>query len=94
MSYPINILLHKFDNLDALTIFFNLIKLFISFCRDKSGVGHGITWRRPLSAKQVDIVGATAFAVSGSSTCLLSPSMKQALYQLKLDWKLPVAFEV
>ncbi|WOL04984.1 hypothetical protein Cni_G13707 [Canna indica] len=33
---------------------------------DKSGVGHCITWRRPLSAKRADIMGATAFAVSGT----------------------------
>ncbi|CAL9153207.1 uncharacterized protein LOC103993956 isoform X1 [Musa acuminata AAA Group] len=33
---------------------------------DQSGVGHGITWRRPLSAKRVEIMGATAFAVSGT----------------------------
>lgn len=36
-------------------------------CRDKSGVGHGVTWRYALSAKRVEIEGATAFAVSGSS---------------------------
>ncbi|ONK75296.1 uncharacterized protein A4U43_C03F15380 [Asparagus officinalis] len=33
---------------------------------DQSGVGHGITWRHPLSAKPVQIKGATAFAVSGT----------------------------
>lgn len=32
---------------------------------DQSGVGHGITWRHALSAKRVQIEGATAFAVSG-----------------------------
>lgn len=30
-----------------------------------SAVGHSITWRRPLSVKQVDMHGATAFVVSG-----------------------------
>ncbi|KAJ8478475.1 hypothetical protein OPV22_022202 [Ensete ventricosum] len=33
---------------------------------DQSGVGHGITWRRALSAKRAEIMGATAFAVSGT----------------------------
>ncbi|THU68347.1 hypothetical protein C4D60_Mb08t02960 [Musa balbisiana] len=33
---------------------------------DQSGVGHGITWHRPLSAKRVEIMGATSFAVSGT----------------------------
>ncbi|XP_073004924.1 uncharacterized protein [Typha latifolia] len=33
---------------------------------DKSGVGHGITWRYALSAKSVEIEGATAFAVPGT----------------------------
>lgn len=33
---------------------------------DQSGVGHGITWRHALSAKRVEIEGATAFSVSGT----------------------------
>ncbi|CAL9107095.1 unnamed protein product [Musa textilis] len=33
---------------------------------EQSGVGHGITWHRPLSAKRVEIMGATGFAVSGT----------------------------
>ncbi|RWW05861.1 hypothetical protein GW17_00030838 [Ensete ventricosum] len=39
---------------------------------DQSGVGHGITWHRALSAKRAEIMGATAFAVSGSPTCVIS----------------------
>lgn len=41
---------------------------YIRICaifREKSAVSHGITWLHPLSAKRVDIDGATAFAVSG-----------------------------
>jgi len=38
-------------------------------CSDQSGVGHGITWRHALSAKRVEIEGASAFAVSGLSFC-------------------------
>jgi hypothetical protein len=34
-------------------------------CRDKSGVSHCITWRPALRCKRVDIIGATAFGVSG-----------------------------
>lgn len=34
--------------------------------REKSAVSHSITWRHPLAVKQVQIDGATAFAVSGS----------------------------
>lgn len=33
--------------------------------REKSAVSHSITWRHPISARRVDIEGATAFAVSG-----------------------------
>lgn len=33
---------------------------------DQSGVGHGITWHHPLSAKPVEIEGATAFAAAGT----------------------------
>ncbi|XP_039139680.1 5'-nucleotidase SurE-like isoform X1 [Dioscorea cayenensis subsp. rotundata] len=33
---------------------------------DQSGVGHGITWRHPISAKPVHIDGATAFAIAGT----------------------------
>ncbi|GFZ22046.1 survival protein SurE-like phosphatase/nucleotidase [Actinidia rufa] len=32
---------------------------------EKSAVSHSITWRHAVSVKQVDIDGATAFAVSG-----------------------------
>uniref|UniRef100_A0A804Q6A7 Survival protein SurE-like phosphatase/nucleotidase domain-containing protein n=1 Tax=Zea mays TaxID=4577 RepID=A0A804Q6A7_MAIZE len=34
---------------------------------DKSGVSHCITWRPALRCKRVDIIGATAFGVSGIS---------------------------
>ncbi|KAG8081234.1 hypothetical protein GUJ93_ZPchr0007g5287 [Zizania palustris] len=34
--------------------------------RDRSGVSHSIKWRHALRCKQVDIAGATAFAVSGT----------------------------
>lgn len=33
---------------------------------DQSGVSHSITWRQSIVAKRVEIVGATAFAVSGT----------------------------
>lgn len=35
-------------------------------CREMSAVSHGITWVRPVSAKQVEMDGATAFMVSGN----------------------------
>lgn len=38
---------------------------FYHIYREKSAVSHSITWRHPLSAKRIDINGATAFAVSG-----------------------------
>ncbi|KAJ3670195.1 hypothetical protein LUZ60_010519 [Juncus effusus] len=34
--------------------------------KDYSAVSHGITWRHALSAKRIEIQGATAFAISGT----------------------------
>ncbi|XP_073004927.1 uncharacterized protein [Typha latifolia] len=46
---------------------------------DKSGVGHGITWRY-LSAKSVEIEGATAFAVSGTPADCVSLGVSGKLF--------------
>ncbi|OAY81847.1 5'-nucleotidase SurE [Ananas comosus] len=48
---------------------------------DKSGVGHGVTWRYALSAKRVEIEGATAFAVSGTPADCASLGISGKLFQ-------------
>ena len=37
----------------------------VSLAGKSQGVGHSITWQNPLPVKQVEIPGATAFAVPG-----------------------------
>jgi hypothetical protein len=39
--------------------------LFMKFSREKSAVSHSIIWSRPLTAKRVEIDGATAYSVDG-----------------------------
>ncbi|CAM9001734.1 unnamed protein product [Rhodiola kirilowii] len=54
---------------------------------DQSAVSHSITWRQPLSAKMIDIKGATAFSVPGDCTCLgLSRVHFQEFPDLGLCW--------
>lgn len=48
--------------------------------REKSAVSHSITWRHPLSVKQVNIEGATAFAVSGTPADSASLGLSKALF--------------
>lgn len=45
---------------------------FMTFSREKSAVSHSIIWSRPLTAKRVDIDGATAYAVDGLFLLLMS----------------------
>ncbi|GLT55293.1 hypothetical protein SLA2020_284300 [Shorea laevis] len=52
---------------------------------EKSAVSHGITWLHPLSAKRVDIDGATAFAVSGTPADCTSLGISQALFPIIAD---------
>lgn len=52
---------------------------------EKSAVSHGITWRHPVSAKQVDIDGATSFAVSGTPADCASLGISQALFPTIAD---------
>ncbi|KAL8026287.1 hypothetical protein ABFX02_14G017000 [Erythranthe guttata] len=47
---------------------------------EKSAVGHSITWRNAISAKKVDISGATAFAVSGTPADCTSLGISKALF--------------
>ncbi|WRX20084.1 Survival protein SurE-like phosphatase/nucleotidase - like 2 [Theobroma cacao] len=48
--------------------------------REMSAVGHSITWRRPLSVKQVDMDGATAFVVSGTPADCASLGVSSVLF--------------
>ncbi|XVF63120.1 hypothetical protein PTKIN_Ptkin09bG0063300 [Pterospermum kingtungense] len=47
---------------------------------EKSAVSHSITWRHPVSVKQVDIDGAIAFAVSGTPADCTSLGISGALF--------------
>lgn len=47
---------------------------------EKSAVSHSITWRHPVSVKQVDINGATAYAVSGTPADCTSLGISEALF--------------
>ncbi|XP_057486534.1 uncharacterized protein LOC130772612 [Actinidia eriantha] len=47
---------------------------------EKSAVSHSITWRHAVSVKQVDIDGATAFAVSGTPADCTSLGISRALF--------------
>ncbi|XP_071940434.1 uncharacterized protein [Coffea arabica] len=47
---------------------------------EKSAVSHSVTWRNPVSAKQVEISGATAFAVSGTPADCTSLGISQVLF--------------
>ncbi|KAL6185787.1 hypothetical protein ACLB2K_041913 [Fragaria x ananassa] len=47
---------------------------------ENSAVSHCITWRRPIAAKQVDIAGVTAFAVSGTPADCASLGVSKALF--------------
>ncbi|XP_076915124.1 uncharacterized protein LOC143574366 [Bidens hawaiensis] len=47
---------------------------------EKSAVSHSITWRHPLSAKQTEITGATAFAVNGTPADCTSLGISKALF--------------
>ncbi|MFS7929946.1 putative 5'-nucleotidase [Helianthus anomalus] len=47
---------------------------------EKSAVSHSITWRQPVSAKQTEISGATAFAVSGTPADCTSLGISKALF--------------
>lgn len=52
---------------------------------EKSAVSHGITWRHPISAKQVEIEGATAFGVSGTPADCASLGISDALFSSSPD---------
>ncbi|XP_020578433.1 uncharacterized protein LOC110023382 [Phalaenopsis equestris] len=47
---------------------------------DNSGVSHSITWRRAVSAKKVEIKGASAYAVSGTPSDCASLGVSGALF--------------
>ncbi|KAL4588310.1 hypothetical protein LXL04_001194 [Taraxacum kok-saghyz] len=47
---------------------------------EKSAVSHSITWRHPITAKRVEINGATAFAVSGTPADCTSLGISKALF--------------
>ncbi|XP_022722874.1 uncharacterized protein LOC111280009 [Durio zibethinus] len=52
---------------------------------EKSAVSHSITWRHPVSVKQVDINGATAYAVSGTPADCTSLGISEALFSTVPD---------
>ncbi|XP_052189452.1 uncharacterized protein LOC127799451 [Diospyros lotus] len=52
---------------------------------EKSAVSHSITWQNAVSAKQVSIDGATAFAVSGTPADCTSLGIRSALFPSKPD---------
>ncbi|GMP77064.1 hypothetical protein CsSME_00033470 [Camellia sinensis var. sinensis] len=47
---------------------------------EKSAVSHSITWRNAVSVKEVEIDGATAFAVSGTPADCTSLGISKALF--------------
>ncbi|GAB4843405.1 hypothetical protein Ancab_013367 [Ancistrocladus abbreviatus] len=47
---------------------------------EKSAVSHCITWRHAVSAKQVEMDGATAFAISGTPADCASLGLSKALF--------------
>ncbi|KAK7308059.1 hypothetical protein VNO77_41650 [Canavalia gladiata] len=47
---------------------------------EKSAVSHSITWLHPVAAKQVNIEGTTAFAVSGTPADCTSLGISKALF--------------
>ncbi|KAI4317821.1 hypothetical protein L6164_025658 [Bauhinia variegata] len=52
---------------------------------EKSGFSHSITWLHPISAKKVDIDGATVFAVSGTPADCTSLGISKALFPTVAD---------
>ncbi|CAI0466124.1 unnamed protein product [Linum tenue] len=48
--------------------------------REKSAVSHSITWRHPISARRVEIDGATAYGVSGTPADCTSLGVSGALF--------------
>ncbi|KDP40167.1 hypothetical protein JCGZ_02165 [Jatropha curcas] len=52
---------------------------------EKSAASHCITWRHPISARRVNIEGATAFAVSGTPADCSSLGISEALFPLIPD---------
>ncbi|PPD72421.1 hypothetical protein GOBAR_DD30676 [Gossypium barbadense] len=55
---------------------------------EQSAVSHSITWRHPVSVKQVDINGAIAYAVSGTPADCASLGISKELFSFVPD--LPV----
>ncbi|XP_065863320.1 uncharacterized protein [Euphorbia lathyris] len=47
---------------------------------EKSAVSHSITWRHPISARRVEIEGATSFAVSGTPADCTGLGISTALF--------------
>ncbi|XP_061354505.1 uncharacterized protein LOC133299098 [Gastrolobium bilobum] len=52
---------------------------------EKSAVSHSITWLHPVAAKQVNIDGTTAFAVSGTPADCTSLGISKALFPTIAD---------
>ncbi|KAI0504839.1 hypothetical protein KFK09_015792 [Dendrobium nobile] len=77
------------DGIDALGLQY-LVQLLVAANRyrvlvcapdvDNSGVSHSITWRRAVCAKQVEIKGASAFAVSGTPSDCASLGISGVLF--------------
>ncbi|KAJ8768335.1 hypothetical protein K2173_021488 [Erythroxylum novogranatense] len=77
------------DGIDAPGLL-SLVHVLVSFRRfhvfvcapdsEKSAVSHSITWRHPVTARRVDIDGATAYAVSGTPADCTSLGISEALF--------------
>ncbi|WOH08471.1 hypothetical protein DCAR_0727912 [Daucus carota subsp. sativus] len=52
---------------------------------ERSAFSHSITWQHPLQVKQVEIQGATAFAVSGTPADCASLGISKALFPVVPD---------
>uniref|UniRef100_A0A1J3IGG7 5'-nucleotidase SurE n=1 Tax=Noccaea caerulescens TaxID=107243 RepID=A0A1J3IGG7_NOCCA len=52
---------------------------------EKSAVSHSIIWSRPLTAKRVEIDGATAYAVSGTPADCTGLGLSEALFPSRPD---------
>ena len=61
----INIKVHLHDIGRQYRVMRGVLRPYFAIFREKSAVSHCITWRHPLTVKQVHIDGATAFAASG-----------------------------
>ncbi|XP_062108358.1 uncharacterized protein LOC133819190 [Humulus lupulus] len=89
MDYRPTIMITNDDGIDApglralVQVLVSTSRYIVQVCApdsEKSAVSHSITWRHPLAVKQVEIEGATAFAVSGTPADCSSIGLSKALF--------------